>query len=75
MHQTLFAIMDVIETLDAIFEQLLPDIIKCHGDTTKIQELLESTKYSVMCISACNPMNTEYILDALTPSTNNITIV
>ena len=59
--------MDIIETINAIFEDILPKILECSNDTSELKKLLSSVKRSVLCAAVCNPMNTTYIIDTTTP--------
>jgi hypothetical protein len=59
--------MDMIETIDAIFEGVLLKIIECANDATQLENVLNSVKRSVICAAASNPINTTYILNITTP--------
>ena len=60
--------MDIIETIDAVFDDLLPEIMKAHGDKKSLERLLSKTKHTILCISAANPMNTCYIMEGIQPT-------
>ena len=57
--------MDIIDTIDTLFQELLPQIIKCNGDTVQITNILNSAKTALIYISACNPINTSYLINAI----------
>ena len=59
--------MDVIETIDAIFDDLLPAILKVKDNKHALEALMMQTKRSIICASAANPLNTCYIMQNLTP--------
>ena len=61
--------MDIIETIDAIFENTLHHLIenKSAQDVATFTRIIMEAKRSVMLASASNPLNTEYILASITP--------
>lgn len=61
--------MDIIESIDAIFDDILPRLIEHKTDVAEFKKILMDAKLSVIRISASNPLNTEYILGSITPVT------
>jgi hypothetical protein len=59
--------MDTIETLNSMFDNVLPKLIDCKGDATKMTSIMQDFKWSILCASASNPLNTEYIIDNIIP--------
>lgn len=59
--------MDVLDTVDALFEGLLPRIIECYFDQDKLKAVLEHTRRAVLGIIACHSLDTTYILGTIQP--------
>jgi len=61
--------MDVIETVNALFEDIYKEYIIRLGSNSdeELYKILMKKRRAVLCIIATNPINTENILYALTP--------
>jgi len=62
--------IDLIETINELFEQIYKEILissAYNDDTRELYFNLMKKKRAVLCASACNPMNTETLLYELTP--------
>lgn len=66
--------MDIIESIDVIFNDILHRLTEHKTDAVELKRILMDAKLSVMRISASNPLNTEYILGTITPVTYPSTI-
>ena len=41
--------MDIVESIDSLFENLYQNILKSNGDIKIIQQYLKDTQYNILC--------------------------
>jgi hypothetical protein len=59
--------MDVIDTIDVLFEELTSEILGSRDCPEKLRDILKRTKRTMQYISVCNPKNAMYVLQSITP--------